>query len=231
MNIGTIARNLNSIDVSIKSCAKSAGRDPNSVRLIAVTKTIKVADIIKAYDAGQRLFGENRVPELEEKKSQLPSDSEWHMIGHLQTNKVKSAVKCSHLIHSVDSKRLLMKINEVAGTLKKQQNILLQANIFGEKSKFGSPAEMVGEIVAAAMDLSHVCCKGFMTMAPQDVSAETLKIVFSRLRRLREEMEDRFGASFPELSMGMSGDYEVAIEEGATFVRIGSAIFGPRFLL
>jgi pyridoxal phosphate enzyme (YggS family) len=174
------------------------------------------------------MFGENRVQELSEKVPALSQDIEWHLIGHLQGNKVSKAVELADLIHSVDSEKLLRRIDRIAGELGKRQKILLELNISGEQSKFGETADAAASLVSLALSLPNIDLQGFMTMAPFGAEECELRKVFSTLREFRNNMEKEFNVSLPELSMGMSSDYEYAIAEGATIVRIGTAIFGKR---
>ncbi len=224
-----IADRLNGVLEKISSAAERAGRDSEAVRLVAVSKTRPVGDIIEAHNAGQRAFGENRVQELSAKFAELPGGIEWHLIGHLQRNKAATAVESSSMIHSVDSVKLAKRIDLVASRAGKTQKILIEANVSGEKSKFGAESgdEMLklGEI---CLELPNVSLLGLMTMAPFGAPESELHRVFSRLRQVRDRMERELGISLPELSMGMSQDYETAVGEGATIVRVGTAIFGPR---
>lgn len=220
---------LEEIKDKIAEAARTCGRDPEEVKLLAVSKTFPVEDVKAAYDAGQRIFGENRVQELEEKTGKLPDDIKWHLIGHLQSNKVRKAVENSALIHSVDSLKLARKIDKVAGECGKKQKILLEINVSGEDSKFGvavqDEAVKLAEEVAG---LENIELLGLMTMAPFGADEDELKEIFASLRHLRERIEEQLKIQLPELSMGMSSDYQAAIEEGATMVRIGTAIFGKR---
>lgn len=222
-----ISENIEKIQEKMEAACRRSARDVSSVRLMAVTKTHTAEEIFPAYEFGLRCFGENRVMELKEKAPLLPSDVEWHLIGHLQHNKVKPAVRLAAWIHSVDSLDLLEKINreaEIAGTSPK---LLLEVNISGEESKFGLRPDEVAAVLQASRG---GCCKvvGLMTMAPLMASDDELHRVFAGLRNLRDSLQEATGMDLPELSMGMSGDFEVAIEEGATIVRVGSAIFGER---
>lgn len=223
-----IQENFREIQDRITSAAEKAGRDPQSVKLVAVSKTFPVEAVQSAYDAGQRLFGENKVQDLALKNSVLPQDIEWHMIGHLQSNKAKLAVENADYIHAVDSLKLLTKIDRLAGELGRRPKILLEVNVSGEESKFGTDTEAVRELAQAASQYENITLVGLMTMAPFDVPEAELRLVFSSLRNLRDDLQDEFGLKLPELSMGMSGDFEIAIEEGATMVRIGTSIFGKR---
>jgi hypothetical protein len=223
-----IKENLSEILESIAAAARKAGRDPESVKLIAVSKTFPPEAVQSAYDAGQRRFGENRVQELALKTAALPDDIEWHMIGHLQSNKARLAVENAAYIHAVDSAKLLRKIDRIAGELGRSPKILLEINISGEESKFGADAEFARELLKNALECENISVVGLMTMAPFGASEAELRLVFSSLRKLRDGLQSEFALSLPELSMGMSGDFETAIEEGATMVRIGTSIFGKR---
>jgi len=223
-----IQENLAEVREKIVVSAEKSGRDPESVKLIAVSKTFPAEAVQSAYDVGQRLFGENKVQDLALKNAALPKDIEWHMIGHLQSNKAKLAVENSDYIHAVDSVKLLKKIDRLAGELGRSPKVLLEINVSGEESKFGADAELVKELAHAATECENVTVAGLMTMAPFGVSEIELRFVFSSLRKLRENLEAEFDLDLPELSMGMSGDFEIAIEEGATMVRVGTSIFGKR---
>ncbi len=223
-----VAANLERMRAAICNAAIETGRDPSHVKLVAVSKRKPVDAIREAYECGQRDFGENRVQELVEKQPDLPDDIRWHCIGHLQRNKVRPAVETSWLIHSVDSMKLLNRVDRIAGEFGKVQAILLQANISGEESKYGETLSDVAELVDAALQLDHVDLRGFMTMAPFDAESRELVSIFSALRAFRDRMQDAHKVELPELSMGMTGDYREAIASGATYVRIGTAIFGDR---
>jgi len=223
-----IQENLVEVCERIVSAAKKAGRDPQSVKLIAVSKTFPAEAVQSGYDAGQRLFGENKVQDLALKNAALPKDIEWHMIGHLQSNKAKSAVENADYIHAVDSVKLLQKIDRLAGELGRSPKVFLEINVSGEESKFGVDAELIKELAQAAVKCENITVAGLMTMAPFGVPESELRFVFSSLRKLRDNLQTEFGLNLPELSMGMSGDFEIAIEEGATMVRVGTSIFGRR---
>jgi pyridoxal phosphate enzyme (YggS family) len=203
--------------------AMRAGREPGEIRLVAVTKTVG-ADIIKeAFDAGQRVFGESRVQEALSKAGLLEGlGIEWHMVGHLQKNKAKAAVGLFGLIHSVDSVELLMLLDRQASQAGRPQRVLLEVNVSGEQSKYGVDESVLEGLVRASAKLEGVKVEGLMTIPPYSEDPEKSRPYFRRLRGLGE----RYG--FQELSMGMTGDFEVAIEEGATMVRVGTAIFGER---
>lgn len=213
-----------------KACAK-VGRNPSEVTLIAVSKTKPVELLREAYEAGARDFGENKVQELLDKIPQLPSDIRWHMIGHLQRNKVKYIVDKVCLIHSVDSLRLAEEISKEALKRNITVNILVEVNIAHEESKFGSTPEAAEQLVSEIVKLPGICVKGLMTIAPYVEDAEQNRQYFQRLRQLSVDImakntDNRSVGNI--LSMGMTGDYSVAVEEGATCVRVGTGIFGER---
>lgn len=222
-----IAEQLQEIRNKVKACAEAAGRQPAAVRLLAVSKTFPAEDILTAYGAGQREFGENRVQEMAEKAPKLPADCVWHLIGHLQQNKARQALEFASWIHAVDSLSLLKRLNLLAAEMGKSPKIMFEVNVSGEESKFGLKPAEVSEVVKAAV--GGPCQPvGLMTMAPLGASPEELKAVFGGLRELRDKVSSEVGIPLPELSMGMSGDFPAAIAEGSTIVRIGTAIFGHR---
>jgi len=228
MSTATVTEKLGCVLADIETHAERAGRSRNAVRLIAVSKTVSVEAVLDAYAAGQRAFGENRPQELERKARALPTDCEWHMIGHLQKNKVRAVCRHAAWIHSVDSLGLLQRIDRIAGEEGRCPNVLIQVNVSGEDTKSGvSPADLP-PLIDGAADCRNLVCSGLMTMAPFGVPEETLRQVFGDLRRLRDQLVAQGGPQLPHLSMGMSGDYPVAIAEGATMVRIGTAVFGHR---
>lgn len=213
----------------IAAAAERAGRKPEDVEIIAVTKTHDEEVVREAWEAGLRIVGENKVQEAMWKKECSPAGPEWHLIGHLQSNKVRHALETFDFIHSVDSVKLADRINLVADEMGARVRILLEVNVSGEKSKSGmAPAEVEGAIEHILSSCPRITLEGFMTMAPFSENAEDARPYFRALRELRDRMEERFGAKFPRLSMGMSGDYEVAVEEGATWVRLGTVLFGRR---
>lgn len=214
---------------AVNETAAAAGREPGEVKLLAVSKTFPASDVLEAYQAGQREFGENRVQELEQKVPVLPGDIVWHLIGHLQSNKAAKAAELADWVHSVDSVKLVNKLSDAAQKAGKTLKILLEVNVSGEESKYGiRSAEELYQVAEAAVSAPAIEWKGLMTMAPADAQGEELKAVFSGLRQMRDELEQKYSVKLPELSMGMSGDYPAAIAEGATIVRIGTAIFGGR---
>lgn len=225
-----IAENLELINARIAAACEQAGRPRDSVRLIAVSKTKPAEMVAEAYAAGQRLFGENHAQELTAKKPVLPEDIEWHFIGNLQRNKVKYVVGAAALIHSVNSAALAKEIDRVAGNRGLTQDVLAEINVGGEESKQGADAEEARSLVEAIAALPHLRLRGLMTVAPFAEDPETVRPVFRRLKEMLTEFAPltREPEAFDQLSMGMSGDFEVAIGEGATYVRIGTAIFGAR---
>jgi PLP dependent protein len=206
---------------------------PASVRLVAVSKTKPVSDILQAYNSGQRLFGENRVQELLNKKDLLPADIEWHLIGHLQSNKVKFIAPFISMIQSVDSYKLLVAINSEALKNKRIIDCLLQIHIAAEETKFGfSIQELVEDLRSGNMlNLNNIRIRGVMGMATFTSDTDQVRKEFGYLRECFLSLKENYfktTASFSEISMGMSGDYEIALQEGSTMVRIGSLIFGER---
>lgn len=225
-----IKDNLNRIRQEIfQSCLKS-GRRPEEVKLVAVSKNFPEEAVREAFSLGQLIFGENRVQELVGKKAVLPGDIKWHLIGTLQRNKVKDIIARVDLIHSVDSVRLAGEISKQALKAGLVVNILLQVNVSGELTKQGfSPDELL-EYIQEISELRGIKIKGLMTMAPQTADSEEVRPVFSGLKRLAQAIAalNIEGVEMLELSMGMSDDFKIAVEEGATLVRIGSRIFGQR---
>jgi pyridoxal phosphate enzyme (YggS family) len=228
MSTAEVRENLNLVREWVRLAAEGTVQGPQGVKLLAVSKTVGVDEIRAAYACGQRAFGENRVPDLERKKSALPADCEWHFIGHLQKNKVRPVVKSADWIHSVDSLELLERIERIAAEEGRRPSVLLEVNISGEESKFGLEASEVHELVEASRRCEHLRCCGLMTMAPFGAGEDELHRVFGGLRELRDGLVSEAGVELPELSMGMSGDFRAAIREGSTVVRIGTAIFGSR---
>lgn len=213
----------------IEEAAAACGRDPAEIRLVAVSKTWPPQAVVAAHEAGLGVFGENYVQEARDKIAALAAlPLRWHLIGHLQTNKAKFAVRLFDLIHTLDSVRLAREIDRLAARLPKVQDVLIQVSLAGEETKSGaSPAE-VPALLAEASRLSHLRVLGLMTIPPYFDDPERARPYFARLRALRDRLEEESGIALPELSMGMTGDFEAAIAEGATLVRIGTAIFGNR---
>lgn len=225
-----IAANINKIRQRINDAAARCQRNPDSIKLLAVTKTISPEIVGKAIDAGLTEFGENYVQEAKEKIASIKQRIKWHMIGHLQTNKAKYAVNLFDYIHSVDRMELAKEINKKAGQISRKINVLIEINVSGEKTKNGiAPVDAFG-LIKEISSLGNVSVKGLMTMAPYSDNAENSRPYFSELRKLQKKIagEEIPGIQMNELSMGMTDDFEIAIEEGATIVRIGRAIFGER---
>ena len=221
----SIETGLAEVKARLAAALKAAGRAEGDARLIAVSKTFPAECAAEAYRCGQHAFGENRVQELAEKAPKLPADIEWHLIGHLQQNKVRTALEHAAWIHSIDSLALLQRTVRIAGELGVSPKLLLEVNISGEESKFGlTPADVPSVLEGCPTPM----LAGFMTVAPLGASETELHRIFGGLRKLRDEMEAKSGLRLPELSMGMSGDFEIAVTEGATMVRVGTAIFGHR---
>jgi hypothetical protein len=227
----SVAGNLKQIEERIRTAAQRVGRNPDSVRLVAVSKTQPAEAVKAALAAGQQIFGENYVQEFLEKAQQLPESVEWHFIGSLQSNKVKYLANLTTLIHSVDRLSLAREIDRQWEKIGKPCDILLQVNISGEETKSGTTSEDLLQLAREASLLPHLRVRGLMTMPPFFDEPERVRPYFRELRRLAEVLasEQIPGITMEELSMGMSGDFEVAIEEGATLVRVGSAIFGERY--
>ncbi|MCR4617136.1 MAG: YggS family pyridoxal phosphate-dependent enzyme [Lachnospiraceae bacterium] len=225
-----IAENYKNVLEKVNNAATGAGRDPKEVTLIAVSKTKPLEMLKEAYEAGARDFGENHVQELITKIPEMPNDIRWHMIGHLQRNKVKYIVGKVYLIHSVDSLRLAEEISKESVKAGVVSNILIEVNASGEESKWGGSLNESRELVKAAASLPGICIKGLMTVAPYTENPEENRRYFSALKQLLVDMnaENTDNISMGELSMGMTGDYEVAVSEGATYVRVGTGIFGER---
>jgi len=226
----SIADNLNKVMGRIASAAQRARRDPASIKLIIVTKTIDVVRIREAVAAGAVILGENRVQEAKEKIEHLGPLVGWHLIGHLQTNKAKYAVRLFDLIHSVDSLELAKEIDRQAAKIRKIQPVLIEVNISGEASKAGIAPEDAATLIKKAAMLKNILIKGCMTIPPYSDNPEDARPFFKKLYALSVQIEKEHipAVSWEELSMGMSGDFEVAVEEGATMVRVGTAIFGAR---
>lgn len=221
---------LEEVEERIQEACRRAGRDRSEVTLIAVSKT-KPAEVLKeAYDLGIRVFGENKVQELTEKYEVLPKDIRWHMIGHLQTNKVKYIADKVELIHSVDSLKLAETIEKEAAKRNRTIDILVEVNVAEEKSKFGLKMEEVIPFIEKVAGFSHINVRGLMTIAPFVENPEKNRSVFADLRKLSVDITEKNidNVNVSILSMGMTNDYEVAIEEGATMVRVGTGIFGAR---
>ena len=225
-----VEKNISEVKKRISEAAKAAGRNENEVTLIAVSKTKPVEMIKEAYDTGIRDFGENKVQEIMEKYPLLPSDIRWHLIGHLQTNKVKYIIDKVCMIHSVDSLKLAEEISRQAVKHNVTVDILIEVNVAAEESKFGVRPEDASDLCRDISTLPGIRIRGLMTVAPFTSDPEENRPVFCALRQLFVDIDGKNidNVCMDCLSMGMSGDYTVAIEEGATFVRVGTSIFGQR---
>jgi pyridoxal phosphate enzyme (YggS family) len=210
-----------------RACARS-GRPPDEVSLLPVSKTVDPERIREAVAAGLTVFGESRVQEARQKIPLCPGHLAWHFVGHLQTNKVREAVRLFAMIHAVDSTRLLETVDAACRAAGRVLPVLLEVNVSGEGSKFGLAPEAVPEALRAARGLFGVEVLGLMTIPPLAEDTEHARPHFRRLRELRDRCRSETGVALPELSMGMSHDFEIAVEEGATWVRLGTALFGER---
>jgi len=225
-----ITANIKTIKQRIAAAAAKSQRDPDSIKLLAVTKTVPAVCLGEAIDAGITMFGENYVQEAKDKIAVIGPRAQWHMIGHLQTNKAKYAVNLFHYIHSVDRMDLARELDKKAQLAGRKMNILIEVNVSGEKTKNGIPAADGISLVKDVSRLENLSVRGLMTMAPYSDNPENSRRHFAGLRNLRDDIirAGITGILMEELSMGMTDDFEVAIEEGATIVRIGRAIFGER---
>lgn len=225
-----VKENLSQIQENIKKACEKSGRDPEEITLIAVSKTKPIPMLEEAYEAGSRDFGENKVQEIMDKYPALPKDIRWHMIGHLQRNKVKYIVDKVCLIHSVDSLRLAEEINLQSEKHQVETDILIEINIAQEESKFGVSKTEVTKLIEEAASLPYIHIKGLMAVAPFTENPEDNRKYFKEIRELSVDIMEKNidNVNMSVLSMGMTGDYMVAIEEGATMVRVGTGIFGER---
>ncbi len=225
-----LKENLENVLKNIADSEERSGRKKGDVTLIAVSKTKPVEMIKEVYDLGVRDFGENRVQELTEKYDKLPSDIRWHLIGHLQTNKVKYIIDKAYMIHSVDSLKLANEISREAVKHSVTANILIEVNVSGEESKFGVSPEDLEDLIRKISVLPAIRIRGLMTVAPYVVDSEENRQFFIKMKQFAVDITRKNidNVNMDCLSMGMSGDYTVAVEEGATFVRVGTSIFGER---
>ncbi len=232
--MSSLRERLEEVRHRIARAAERAGRNPSEVELVAVSKTVGPEVVLESYHLGQREFGENRVQEFRAKREALSAlggmpGARWHLIGHLQSNKAKLAAELFDIIQSVDSAKLATSLDGYAEALGKRLPVLLEVDFSGEPGRGGFSPEGMDAVVEDLMALSHLEFQGLMTVAPLGLGAEDLRGVFRRLRLLRDRLAVRFpGMEWRHLSMGMSDDFEIAIEEGSTIVRIGRAIFGER---
>jgi pyridoxal phosphate enzyme (YggS family) len=223
-----IQDNLAEIRSRIESACQRAGRPPSSVELVAVSKTFPAESIREAFDAGQLHFGESKLQEAESKIDLLPSSVHWHFIGRIQRNKLRRILSRFEIIHAVDSTRLALQADDIACELGIFPKVFLQVNVGGEETKGGFELEALRAEMEGLLSMKRLDVIGLMCIPPAGPDAESSRGWFAMLRELRDQLEQESGVKLPSLSMGMSGDFEVAIEEGATHVRVGSSIFGKR---
>lgn len=228
MAVEAVADRIAGIRERIDAACERKGRHPDEVLLLAVSKTFPAEAVREAWDSGQRDFGESRQQEAADKVAALPSDIHWHFIGTLQRNKARKVVADFDTIHSIDSLRLAEHVDRIAGETGRRPRIYLEVNLAGEESKGGFTPERLREELPTIGRLGNVDLAGLMTLPPDEEDPEAARPWFIRLRELRDELAGASGHPLPGLSMGMSGDFEVAVEEGSTVVRVGSAIFGTR---
>jgi len=226
--MSSIADNLERVREQIAQAAAKAGRDVKDVELVAIAKTHPAQKLREAVEAGQTLFGESRVQEARAKIPELSSTIRWHFVGHLQKNKVRQALPLFEMIHSVDSLALAQDINRIAEEEGLYPRILLEVNVAGEGSKFGFAPDDLREQMEALLALPRLSIEGLMCIPPLAVESEDSQKFFVQVRELRDSLEKEFNMKLPQLSMGMTQDFAVGIEEGATLVRVGTAIFGER---
>ena len=227
----SVGDNLARVLLQISDAAHKVGRSPGGITLVAVSKTHDAEKVRQAYDAGQPVFGESRVQEARTKIPLLPSAVRWHFVGYLQKNKIRHALPLFELLHSVDSLELAYDIDRIAEEEGLHPRVLLQVNVSGEGSKHGFSPDNLRSEMEPLLELHRLTIEGFMTIPPFAPEAEASRKFFVQLREMRDALEREFGAKLPQLSMGMTNDFVVAIEEGATLVRVGTAIFGPRSTL
>src|SRR5437868_3126302 len=223
-----ITENLERVRERIMQAAVKAGRSTSDIELVAITKTHPAEKVREALGTGQTLFGESRVQEARAKIPELPSNLRWHFVGRLQKNKIRHALPLFELFHSVDSLALAREMNRIAEEEGLRPRVLLEVNVAGEGSKIGFAPDSLGSEMDALLDLPRLTIEGLMTIAPLAPEAEASRRYFVALRELRDQFAAQFQIALPQLSMGMSGDFAIAIEEGATLVRVGTAIFGKR---
>ena len=223
-----LAARLHRVRERIAAACARAHRPEASVRLVAVSKTMSVAAVQEAMDAGQRVFGENRVQEALEKIAGAGPHARWHLVGHLQKNKAKHAAGAFELIHGVDGRELAVELNRRSAERETRQQVLVQANLAQEDSKHGAGEDGLMPLLETVAGLPHLELRGLMIIPPASDDPELVRPWFRRLRELRDAAATRLRRPLPELSMGMTDDFEVAIEEGATLIRVGRAIFGER---
>lgn len=226
--MNSVSQNLERVREQIAQAAAKAGRAVEDIELVAITKTHPVEKVREAIDAGQTLFGESRVQEARAKIPELPSNTRWHFVGHLQKNKIRHALPLFEMIHSVDSLVLAQDIDRIAEEEGLHPRVLLEVNMAGEGSKFGFSSEKLHDQMEELLALPRLSILGLMTIPPFAEEAEESRKYFAQLRELRDRLQTEFRVDLAQLSMGMTQDFPVAIEEGATLVRVGTAIFGER---
>lgn len=226
--MNSIAENLERVRGQITQAATKVGRVPADVELVAISKTHGADKVREAIEAGQSLFGESRVQEARVKIPELPSKIRWHFVGHLQKNKIRHALPLFEMVHSIDSLALAQDMNRIAEEEGLHPRVLLEVNVAGEGSKFGFKPEKLREEMESLLALARLSILGLMMIPPIAEEAEESRKYFARLRELRDHLQSEFHIDLAQLSMGMTQDYAVAVEEGATLVRVGTAIFGER---
>lgn len=226
--MSSIAENLDRVREQIAAAATKSGRPANDIELVAITKTHPTEKVREAIEAGQTLLGESRVQEARAKIPELPANIRWHFVGHLQKNKVRQALPLFEMIHSVDSLALARDINRIAEDQGLYPRALLEVNVAGEGNKFGFAPNKLREQMEEVLELPRLSIEGLMCIPPMGDEAEASREYFVDLRKLRDSLEKEFNLKLPHLSMGMTNDFPIAIEEGATMVRVGTAIFGER---
>jgi pyridoxal phosphate enzyme (YggS family) len=226
--VENIGENLERVRAQIAESAEKAGRTVEDIELVAISKTHEAEKVRAAFDAGQQLFGESKVQEARAKIPLLPAAARWHFVGRLQRNKVRHALPLFELFHSVDSVELARDMNRIADEEGLRPRVLLEVNVAGEGSKIGFAPEKLREQMETLLELPRMTIEGLMTIPPLAPEAEASRKYFAKLRELRDDFAAQFQVSLSHLSMGMTGDFMVAIEEGATLVRVGTAIFGER---
>jgi pyridoxal phosphate enzyme (YggS family) len=226
--MSSIADNLDRVREGIAQAAAKSGRSIDEIELVAISKTHGAERVREAIEAGQTLFGESRVQEARAKIPELPSTVRWHFVGHLQKNKIRHALPLFELIHSIDSPELAHQVDRIAQEEGLYPRALLEVNVAGEGSKFGFQPDKLREHIESLLALPRLSIEGVMCIPPAAEDAESSRKYFVQLRELRDALESEFNLKLPQLSMGMTQDFAVAVEEGATLVRVGSAIFGER---
>lgn len=227
LNMSAIKENLSRVLEKIEKAAQKVGRNPGEVKLVAVSKTVEASRIQEAIEAGVSILGENYVQEAQKKIEEIGRPVSWHFIGHLQSNKAKHAVRLFDMIHSIDSLPLAEELNRRAEQSNRIIRVMIEVNLSQEATKFGADEKMLMNLARGIQRLNHLSLEGLMTMPPYFDSPELSRPYYIALRTLKERMVKE-GITMKELSMGMSNDFDIAIEEGATYVRVGTAIFGPR---